>query len=130
MHRMHLIDNNAGIKRIRAMKPGKIARGNIAYIYTGAGGDILATSAQTLLLKQWKLPPELTVDPSIVDAAESSQLLAKLLLRRGLNTPAAVKAFLDPSHFTPSSPLELADMPRAVARIGQAIANKEKVTIY
>jgi single-stranded-DNA-specific exonuclease len=80
--------------------------------------------------KEWKFPAELELEKSIVQAAEGSEILAKLLVKRGLRTPADIKAFLDPTAYTPCGPEELPDMPRAVARVMQAIQNKEKVTIY
>jgi single-stranded-DNA-specific exonuclease len=80
--------------------------------------------------KDWKLPAELDIEKSIVEAADGSEVLAKLLVRRGLRTPADIKSFLDPAYYQPTGPEELVDMPRAIARMMQAIQNKEKITIY
>lgn len=82
------------------------------------------------MLKEWKFPSESPVDDAIVEAADNSELLAKLLVRRGFKTAQDIRAFLDPANFTPSSPAELPDMPRAVGRILQAIANNERITVY
>lgn len=91
-------------------------------------GSNLAT--QLASSKEWKFPTDVQVDRSLVEAADGSELLASLLVKRGLRTPDEVRAFLDPNAYTPSSPMELPDMTRAVARVSQAIANKEKITVY
>lgn len=80
--------------------------------------------------KEWKFPAELEIEKSIVEAADGSEVLAKLLVRRGLRTPADIRAFLDPSQYEPTPPEALPDMGRAVTRVMQAIENKEKITVY
>ena len=80
--------------------------------------------------KEWKFPADLELEKSIVQAAEGSEILAKLLVKRGLRTPADIRAFLDPTAYTPCGPEELPDMPRAVARVMQAVQSKERITIY
>jgi single-stranded-DNA-specific exonuclease len=80
--------------------------------------------------KEWKFPAELEIEKSIVEAAEGSDVLAKLLVRRGLRTPADIRAFLDPSEYEPTPPEALPDMGRAVARVMLDIEKKEKNTVY
>lgn len=66
----------------------------------------------------------------ILDAAEGSPLLARLLSNRGLNTPDAIRAFLNLQDYEPRSGLEFPDMQRAVDRILAAIEANEPILIY
>lgn len=93
-----------------------------------ARGRDLAT--QIIMPKEWKFPSDADVDNSLVEAADGSEIVARLLMRRGLKDADSVRAFLNPDLYTPTAPSELKDMERAVARVKQAIANGEKVTVY
>jgi len=102
----------------------------IAYLLYALIDRGLNLSTYKATSKEWKFPSAIEIEQSIVEAADGSKILAELLVRRGLTTVADVKAFLDPAEFSASSPMELPDMARAVARITQAIATKEKITVY
>src|SRR6185437_15126755 len=130
MHCAQLTDNNAGITYGGVRSLYKSASIDIYRISTGSRGSILATARDASRPKEWKFPSECHVEQSIIDAAGKSEILAKLLVRRGLRMPGEVEAFLDPAKFVPSDPSEFSDTPRAVARIMQAIASKEKITVY
>lgn len=57
-------------------------------------------------------------------------LVAQLLLHRGLTQPEAARTFLNPALSGLSLPTLMKDMDRAVARIIQAIRNREKIAVY
>lgn len=59
-----------------------------------------------------------------------SSVMAKLLVERGLTDPDKAQAFLNPSLASVHDPRQLHDMDKAVARIEEAVANGEKITIY
>jgi len=59
-----------------------------------------------------------------------SELLARLLVLRGLEEPEAAERFLHPSLEHLHDPYRMADMPAAVARLRQAIEQKERILIY
>lgn len=80
--------------------------------------------------KIWQLPPELEPTAEVLASAEQSALLAKILLRRGINSPKEILAFLSPEHYLATDPFELPDVDKAIIRINQALANNEQVTIY
>jgi single-stranded-DNA-specific exonuclease RecJ len=80
--------------------------------------------------KAWKFPPEISVDASLIEAAFGSELLAKLLVRRGLRTAEQANKFLNPANYEPTSPFELPNIERALERIEKAIAGQEKITVY
>lgn len=55
---------------------------------------------------------------------------AQLLVNRGIETPAAMRAFLDARLDTIPDPNLLIDMPRALTRIRQAMQTGEHITVY
>lgn len=57
-------------------------------------------------------------------------LVAETLARRGILDPAAARAFLDPSAYTPSSPLDLPGMEKAIDRLARAIRDLEPVCVW
>lgn len=59
-----------------------------------------------------------------------SPLVASLLLQRGMNTPEAVRDFLDPNREKLHDPFLMKDMDKAVARIMTAMERKERIMVY
>lgn len=76
------------------------------------------------------LPREPNSAKKLANALRIPILLAQLLLNRGLENPVQANYFLFPKLSDLHNPFLLRDMHRAVFRIGQAIANKEKIMIY
>ncbi len=69
-------------------------------------------------------PPPLPPDPNL------RPLVARLLARRGLTTPEAVRAFLDPAAYRPAPPSALPGLPIAVERITEAIRQKKPIGVW
>ena len=66
---------------------------------------------------------------ALADALEISETTATVLVRRGLDDPAAARAFLDaepPGH----DPLSLGDMGVAVDRIRRAVSSGERICVH
>ena len=80
--------------------------------------------------KVWKFPELTPALAELVKAAGGSEIVAKLLMRRGIDTAEKAESFLDPAKYKPTSPMVFADMPKAIVRISKAIASKEKITVY
>jgi single-stranded-DNA-specific exonuclease len=80
---------------------------------------------------RWLLP---SPDPRDVDALSSALRIAApaagILVHRGLGDPAAARRFLQPSLDDLHDPLTMRDMPRAVARLREAIRGGQKILIY
>lgn len=57
-------------------------------------------------------------------------LLGRLLARRGLTTPAAAAAFLDPQAYTPTPPEALPGLPAALHRLRRALQDGEPICIW
>ena len=72
------------------------------------------------------LPP---VEP-LCRALEISPAFARILARRGLAEPAAAEAFLLAKLDGLHDPMTLPDMPRAVARIQEAVEKKQRVVLF
>ncbi|MBX9720815.1 MAG: single-stranded-DNA-specific exonuclease RecJ, partial [Candidatus Obscuribacterales bacterium] len=89
-----------------------------------------STSPVVVKKKIWKLPEEANLSAELLAAAQGSEIIARLMLRRGIDSAEKAMAFLDPANYQPSSPMTFADMPKAVARINKAISSQERVTVY
>lgn len=70
------------------------------------------------------------VKEKTLSTVQYSSLFTKLLEKRGLTDPASVRAFLFPEIATLLDPLSMRGMPEAVARIRQAVINREKILIH
>ena len=68
--------------------------------------------------------------PDFIQAANGSNLLAKLLLARGIETPAMAQDFLNPLAHQPASPNLLPDIEIASERIQKAIQQQEMILIW
>jgi single-stranded-DNA-specific exonuclease len=67
---------------------------------------------------------------ALAKAAQLPQVLAELLVARGIDTPDAAFAFLNPDASQLHDPLLMLGMAAAVARLEQAIAAREPVLLY
>lgn len=81
-------------------------------------------------MKPWIEPSETILPDGFLSAIGGHPLVAQVLLRRGLDSPEAARAFLDPQHYSPASPYELPDMQKAVGRLWQAIRQGELIAVW
>jgi len=79
--------------------------------------------------KRWVYPENQPVSPDIFKAA-GSNIIAKLLLNRGVNTPDKIKSFLNPENIELISPYVFDHMEKSVERINKAITDQEKIVIW
>lgn len=70
------------------------------------------------------------VDTSSLDSLGLHPLVAQTLVRRGITTLEAARAFLDPLHAPPIPAWDLPRMQAAVERITSAIANQEAICVW
>ncbi|HSD83319.1 MAG TPA: single-stranded-DNA-specific exonuclease RecJ, partial [Anaerolineae bacterium] len=78
----------------------------------------------------WIFPEPLAVDPALAKAVGGDPIVAQLLARRGLTTPEAAAAFLNPDRYVPAPPAELPDLAAAADRLYRAIARGEKIAVW
>lgn len=77
--------------------------------------------------------PYSQLGPELFQAAKNvgiEPIQAQLLHNRGLKTVEEMDTFIRAAYDETRDPLTLIDMPRAVARIQQALDNKEHITVY
>ena len=80
--------------------------------------------------KIWKFQETVQPSAEMIEAAGGQEVLARLMMHRGINSPEQAEAFLHPDKYVVTSPMVFADMGKAIVRISQAIASKEKITVY
>jgi single-stranded-DNA-specific exonuclease len=78
----------------------------------------------------WIFPEPLAVDPVLAHAVGGDPIVAQLLARRGLTTPEAAAAFLNPDRYVPASPVELPDLAAAADRLYRAVTRGEKIAVW
>ena len=79
---------------------------------------------------RWIEPQPVTVPADVQALVGGHPLVAETLVRRGVTTTTAARAFLHPDAYTPTPPAALPDMERAVARILQAIQTGEQICVW
>jgi len=79
---------------------------------------------------KWLEPQPVDVPLELQAAVGGHALVAQALVRRGISTPQAALAFLDPAQYTPTPPWELPDMDLAVRRLQDALARGERILVW
>ena len=80
-------------------------------------------------MSDWLYPKPAQASDALVRAA-GHPLVAQVLARRGLHSPTAARAFLDPDNYEPSPSSALPDLPAAAARLRDAIQRGERVLVW
>lgn len=82
--------------------------------------------------KRWIPPPpvDLTLADRLAAELETSALVARLLMARGISDAVQARIFLEPSLDDLHDPFLMAGMPQAVARLQQAVASGKPIMIY
>src|SRR5512144_1490495 len=78
----------------------------------------------------WIFPEPITVHPALASVVTGDPIVAQLLAQRGLTTPAAAAAFLDPDRYRPAPPPELPDLEAAADRLYRAVTRGEKIAVW
>ncbi len=81
-------------------------------------------------MRPWIDTPALDPPVELVEAAGGQTLVARALLARGITTPAAARAFLDPSAAPPADPFDLPGMAEAVEHILRAIHEQKPIVVW
>ena len=79
---------------------------------------------------KWHIKEHNNISKEFLEVAYGSEIIAKLLLNRGITTPEHAKEYLEPSFYKETDPEEIPDLIIAVDRIIEAINNNEKITIF
>ena len=79
---------------------------------------------------RWQLPKKVDIPSDLLALCGGSELVASLLIRRGIQTAADAQPFLKPAFYIPSSPYELPQMDIAVERIRRALEEGETICVW
>jgi single-stranded-DNA-specific exonuclease len=82
------------------------------------------------MTRPWLPPSDILVPVTLAAAVGGHPLVAQTLARRGVTTPAAAVAFLDPDAYLPTPPEALPGMARAVNRLWRAIRGGESICVW
>jgi single-stranded-DNA-specific exonuclease len=78
----------------------------------------------------WLEPQPVVVSASLQAAIGGHPLIAETLVRRGIGTPDAARAFLDPDAYTVAPPTDLPDLVTAIDRLHEAIKRRERIVVW
>ncbi len=79
---------------------------------------------------RWVLPDEIELPGDFKDCIGGDPLVAQTLYRRGIQTPQAARAFLDPDAFTPCSPAALPDSQTAWDLLADALGSDLLILVW
>ena len=79
---------------------------------------------------QWKKATQPIVPEEMIALTGGEKFIAEVLVARGITDLYRAQAFLDPDKYSPTSPLELPGMAKAVDMIEDAIRNRLKIGIW
>ena len=86
------------------------------------------------LLPKWNYQPLTSQEKrqagDVATACGGNDVIAELLVRRGVTTPAEAESFFTPSISDLHDPFLMPDMDRAVNRLNAAMGAKERIMIY
>jgi single-stranded-DNA-specific exonuclease len=80
--------------------------------------------------RQWITKPPDRRCEQLAKSLKVSPLLAQVLINRGITDPVEASVFLRPKLTELIDPLQMPGIEPAVQRVKQAIANREKITLY
>jgi single-stranded-DNA-specific exonuclease len=78
----------------------------------------------------WQEPEIIRVPEDYRSLVGGHPLVAETLFRRGIHSPQAVRAFLDPNLYLPSSPFELQDLRSAVDLVTEAVSKGTAICVW
>lgn len=81
-------------------------------------------------MTNWLEPPAIQVPESLRATVGGHPLVAETMVQRGILTPDAARAFLDPTCYAPSPPEELPDLTAAVERVEAAVRSGEQICVW
>ncbi|MBN1178592.1 MAG: single-stranded-DNA-specific exonuclease RecJ [Anaerolineae bacterium] len=81
-------------------------------------------------MKRWIEPQEIDVPEALAAAVGGHPLVAQTLVRRGIVSADAARAFLDPGLYTPAPPAALPNVAQAAERLERAIRSAETICVW
>ena len=81
-------------------------------------------------MSAWIELPQTEIPASFAEFVGGHPLVAQTLFRRGITTPQAARAFIDPNAYTPAPPEDLPDLSLAADRLERAIRQGESIWVW
>lgn len=81
-------------------------------------------------MTRWLEPAVARVPRPLIEEVGGHRLVAETLVRRGIRTREAARAFLDPSEYPPAPPGALPGLEAAANRLRRAIAGRESIAVW
>jgi single-stranded-DNA-specific exonuclease len=78
----------------------------------------------------WRFADPLPVDSTLATSIGGHPIVAQLLARRGITTPDAAAAYLNPDQYVPAPATDLPDLSFAAERLYRAITRGEKIAVW
>lgn len=73
---------------------------------------------------------QVTIPDWMLDQLNQNQLLAKILVQRGIDTPDGLQEFLNSEYYQPAEPAEFPNMEQAVQMIIEAVEKNQNICVY
>jgi len=81
-------------------------------------------------MKRWLDPEPVAVPTALAEFVGGHPLVAETLVRRGMQTLEAARAFLDPDAYTPTPPTAFPNLTEAADRVERAIRAGETICVW
>lgn len=81
-------------------------------------------------MRHWLDPAPVQVPPALAAAVGGHPLVAETLVRRGIASAEAARAFLDPAAYTPAPPTDLPGLERTAERLERALRQGEPIAVW
>lgn len=79
---------------------------------------------------KWFIKEHNIIEKDFLEVSYNSEVIARMLLNRGIDTVEKAKNYLYPEFYEPSKPEEIGDLVKAKDRILEAINKNEKIVIF
>lgn len=83
-----------------------------------------------LMKYKWFIKEPRKITKEFLDVCFNSEIIASLLLNRGINSLSDARSYLYPEYYKESPPEEIPDLLKAKERILRGIKNNERIIIY
>ena len=82
------------------------------------------------MLRSWLEPHSTSIPESFIRSVGGNPLVSQVLFQRGITDLDACRAFLNPKHYQPTSPLELPGVEKITGILQKAIRDKKKIGVW
>ena len=81
-------------------------------------------------MTRWLEPVDVRVPPGLLELVDGNELVASVLMKRGMTTLERARGFLDPDYYQAASPAELCGVTEAADCLDEAIAAGDMIGVW